>query len=153
MLSHITLLRVYLVLFFSFFYFIRALLIIFNMIHNLHAGESSFKLHVRFSTIFFAHSIILAPFTLLFCWCFCCCCCQVLLIFAKATCYQSVTVMERNARFCFDCVVRFIVAKMCSTFTLTMIRWYMRNDQRKQTHNNTSTSTKPDSDAEHQEYL
>lgn len=49
-----------------FFYFIRALLIIFNMIHNLHAGESSFKLHVRFSTIFFAHSIILAPFTLLF---------------------------------------------------------------------------------------
>lgn len=36
--------------------------------------------------------------------------------------------MAWNARLWFDCV-RFILAKMYSTLTLTMIRWYMSNDQ------------------------
>lgn len=109
----------------SFFFleFLFYTLLIILTWHNLHKGESSFKIPCPFCICYnIALSIIFKYFLH-------CSYCSVRIDFSFLLRYQSI-VMAQNARFGGDCV-GFIVVKVCSTFTLTMIRWYMSNDQRK----------------------
>lgn len=109
----------------SFFFlsFLFYTLLIISTCRNLHKGKSSFKIPCPFCICYNIALFIIFKYFLHFAYC------SLRIDFPFLLRYQSI-VMAQNARFGGDCV-GFIVVKVCSTFTLTMIRWYMSNDQRK----------------------
>lgn len=109
---------------FSFFSFLFFAILIILTWHYLYEDERSFKIPCPFCICYNIALFIIFVYFLH------CSYCSLRIDFSFLLRYQIV-VMAQNARFGGDCV-RSIVAKVCSTFTLTMIRWYMSNDQRRE---------------------
>lgn len=114
--------------------------------HNLHEGERSFKLHVRFSNEISCsfHHFLTAIHIIVWLVVDVVVCCWRLNVFCYWFLWMWISIKAtrcwwwyQNARFRFDCVLDSLcgTTELVSTFTLTMIRWYMSNDQ---THNKLS---------------